>query len=155
MRLGLYMIRVIAIGVLVITVGILTFSISTISYCEEDVYNKFVTIEGNVRITEPETGKVFTPTNQNLIFQRMDCKKCLYLAITDENGYYKLRVGQGRYRLIVKEDLSRGGSSLDPGQSDVVDAQNKVSRTIFDVKLVRHKNEIELPKNIVVPSSLP
>lgn len=139
------MIRIITVGICGFIIGFFAFSFLLIpSSCDEDIYSQFVTIEGNVKIIEPETGKVFTPVGQNLIFQRVDCKKCLSVAITDENGNYQLRVGGGKYRLIVREDLSKGGSFLDPNQPEIVDARNKVTRNVFDVRLVRHKNPLDI-----------
>ncbi|MFN0278971.1 MAG: hypothetical protein ACKVRN_10250 [Pyrinomonadaceae bacterium] len=120
------------------------------SSCEGDINASLVTIEGDVRTTEPETGKVFTPAWQALVFQRVDCKKCLSVATTDKNGHYELRVGEGKYRLIVNEDLARGGSALDPKQPKIIDAKEKVRRNVFDIKLIRHKHELD---DVIVPSS--
>ena len=131
-------------GIISMAFGIaIFFSSPTTSSCNDDILNSFVTIEGTVRTKEPETGKVSTPVGQSLIFQRIDCKKCLQVAVTDENGFYKLRVGEGKFRLIVPEDREKGGSSLDPGQPDIVNALNKLSSNTFDVKLIRHRNSLD------------
>jgi len=140
------MFRTAIAGILGVLIGFLAFSSLSISSCEEDLYSKFVTIEGNVKATEPETGKVFIPVGQTLIFQRVDCKKCLLVAVTDGDGNYKLRVGEGRYKLIVKGDISRGGSYLDPAQPEIIDAKNKVTSNVFDIKLIRHRNPLDTKK---------
>jgi hypothetical protein len=124
--------------------GILSF-FATESSCDEDVYSNLVIIEGNVKTLEPETGRIFTPAGrQNLVFQRVDCKKCVHIAFTDQDGNYELLVGKGKYRLIVRENLANGGSALDPSQPEIVDAKDKTRRNVFDVKLIRHKNDFDI-----------
>jgi hypothetical protein len=140
------MFRTAIAGILGVFVGFFAFSSLSVSSREEDLYSKFVTIEGSVKASEPETGKVFIPVGQTLIFQRVDCKKCLLVAVTDEEGNYKLRVGEGKYKLIVKGDTSRGGSYLDPTQPETVDAKNKVTSNVFDIKLIRPRNPLDIKK---------
>ena len=107
---------------------------------KEDLLNEIVTIEGSVEILNHSTlGK--TPASLTaIIFQRIDCGKCLIVAQTDTKGSYKITVGRGRYR-IVKRSTSQGGSptidmlaSDQPRYIDATSLQYKGNR--FDVRIV-------------------
>ena len=103
-----------------------------------------IRVEGIVRTVEPETGRIVIPVGQTIIFQRADCKKCLNVMITDGDGNYKLRVGEGKYRVIVNEAFLEGGSTLDPKQPEFVNANDKVGRNVFDINLRRSRNAADI-----------
>jgi hypothetical protein len=123
--------------------GSIYFGLTPTSSCDEPLYNKFVTIEGQVTTDEIESGKVLIDTGKDIIFQRVDCKRCLFMAQSDKNGRYQILVGEGKYKIIVNNcGKSRTESCLSPNQPEIIDAINRVSHNIFDIKLVHHKEDI-------------
>lgn len=64
-------------------------------------YNRMATIKGHVEIlNNPELGRT-AGSGQYLVFQRVGCNDCLVGTYADANGDYKIRIGRGRYKLIV------------------------------------------------------
>ncbi len=124
--------------------GFLSLFYSTTSYCDENVYAKLVTISGEIRTVEPETGRTFIPNSQALVFQRVGCSKCI-ISVMAYDGEYRLRIGKGKYRIIVDErGKTPGGSYLHPNQPRFIDAQDSVNHNIFNVKLARNKTKFDL-----------
>jgi len=103
---------------------------------DDDVYNQIVTIKGHVQIlNHPELGK--TPASgQYLVFQREGCKQCLVAVNADANGDYKVLVGRGRYKIIVRNPSPPTYDMLAPDQSRYVTATSVLQDTQFDVNLV-------------------
>ncbi len=95
--------RSIALLTIVIFIGIAFFMMPASSSCDEDVYSKIVPIGGIVTTTEIESGKVSVPQPKAIIFQRKDCKKCLFSVFTDAEGKYQAYVGEGTYQIIVAD----------------------------------------------------
>src|SRR5437764_13673029 len=102
----------------------------------EDVYNQMVTIKGKVEIlNHPELGR--TPGNGiYLLFQRDDCKRCLIATTANAEGKYQLRVGRGRYKIIVDNPSPPTYDMLAPDQQRFITATSIVQETQFDIKLV-------------------
>lgn len=101
-----------------------------------DVYNHIVTIKGKVQLlNHPEYGKV-PAGGQYLVFQRKGCKYCLVATNADENGYYKILVGQGEYKVIVYNPSSVTYDMLAPDQARFVKAISIIQDTEFDINLV-------------------
>jgi hypothetical protein len=107
---------------------------------DDRLYETIATIRGTVRISrvgdshDAETVR----SNAYLVFQRIGCKKCLIVVIADENGQYELRLGEGRYRLIVREEVSQGRlvDVIAPNQDRVLDVPRaRSSYVMFDVLL--------------------
>jgi hypothetical protein len=100
------------------------------------VYNRMVTIKGHVEIlNNPELGR--TPASgAYLVFQRDGCNDCLIGTYADANGDYKIRVGRGRYKLIVYNPSPPTYDMIAPGQPRYVEAAPKLQDTEFDIKLV-------------------
>ena len=67
-----------------------------------NLYNSMRVLNGQiVVINNPELGK--TPASgEYILLQRLDCKKCLVGIRADANGYYKISLPIGKYRLIPK-----------------------------------------------------
>lgn len=135
-----------------LTSGI-SLALTTSASCDNDdqLYSQFVTIKGSVTSTDPATHKTSTPVGTALVFQRVGCKGCLVVAVTDENGEYKLRVGRGRYRVIVR-NCGLPNQSYDcvaPNQPRIVNADNTILDNVFNIKLVRPTT----PLDITLPSS--
>jgi hypothetical protein len=133
-------------SIVVATVAITTLVIGALGHEDDKLYNQFVTIRGSVKSIDPQTQKISIPVGQSLIFQREDCKRCLIVAVTDENGDYKLRVGRGKYRLVV-----RGGTKVNetvdliaPDQLRYVNATDIVRDNIFNISLVRSSTPLDI-----------
>jgi hypothetical protein len=107
---------------------------------KDDAYNRMVTIKGHVEILDnPELGRT-AGSGEYLVFQRDGCRDCLVGTYADGNGDYKIRVGRGRYRLIVYNPSPPTYDMIAPGQSRYVDASPKLEDTQFDIKLVVPSN---------------
>jgi hypothetical protein len=102
----------------------------------DGVYNRMVTIKGHVEIlNNPELGRT-AGSGEYLVFQRDGCSDCLVGTYADANGDYKIRVGRGRYRLIVYNPSPPTYDMIAPGQPRYVVATPKLRETEFDIKLV-------------------
>lgn len=103
---------------------------------DDDTYNRMVTIKGHVEIlNNPVLGR--TPgSGMFLVFQREGCKNCLVGTFADAKGNYSIRVGLGRYKLIVYNPSPPTYDLIAPDQSRYVDAYPKLQDTEFDIKLV-------------------
>ncbi len=103
---------------------------------DDDTYNRMVTIKGHVEIlNNPVLGR--TPASgMYLVFQRDGCKNCLVGSYADANGNYSIRVGRGKYKLIVYNPSPPTYDMIAPGQPRYVDAYPKLQDTEFDIKLV-------------------
>jgi hypothetical protein len=115
-----------------------SFSIATLAQSRDDfdVYNRLATIKGNVQLlNQPEYGKV-PAGGQYLVFQRDGCKYCLVATNADKDGNYKIRVGQGKYKVIVYNPSSVFYDMLALDQPRYVTATSVIEDTQFDIKLV-------------------
>lgn len=103
---------------------------------KDDTYNRIVTIKGHVEIlNNPVLGR--TPASgMYLVFQRDGCTNCLVGTFADEKGNYSIRVGLGRYKLIVYNPSPPTYDMIAPDQARYVDAYPKLQDTEFDIKLV-------------------
>lgn len=103
---------------------------------EDDIYNRLVTIKGHVEIlNNPVLGR--TPASgMYLVFQRDGCKNCLVGTFADTKGNYSIRVGLGRYKLIVYNPSPPTYDMIAPDQARYVDAYPRLQDTEFDIKLV-------------------
>jgi|SRR6266567_7427151 len=103
---------------------------------KDDAYNRMVTIKGHVEIlNNPELGRT-AGSGAYLVFQRDGCSDCLIGTFADANGDYKIRVGRGRYKLIVYNPSPPTYDMIAPGQPRFVDAAPRLQDTEFDIKLV-------------------
>lgn len=109
-----------------------------LSQGEERLYNEMVVIKDNVRVVDQTTHDTSVRVGASLIFQRVDCKKCLVAAVTDTDGNYQLHVSRGRYKVIVREGTREGETYdvLAADQPRYVDATNVVNYNQFDIRLV-------------------
>ncbi|MDQ3748279.1 MAG: hypothetical protein M3367_04565 [Acidobacteriota bacterium] len=151
------MIRTIVVGILGIVLGVSALSFLTVSSsCDEDVYSKIVPIGGIVTTTETESGKASISRNKTIVFQRMDCKKCLFSVRTDAEGKYEAFLGEGKYQIVVGDcGSNRNKDCIAPNQSRIINAKMKGDPQ-FDIKLIHSKEDgvVTLPNGIVIPSSV-
>lgn len=111
-------------------------SLASSSDNDFDVYNRLATIKGNVQLlNHPEHGKV-PAGGQYLVFQRNGCKYCLIATNADKDGNYRIRVGQGKYKVVVYNPSSAIYDMLAPGQARFVTAMSTIQDTQFDVNLL-------------------
>ena len=103
---------------------------------EDDTYNRMVTITGYVELlNNPESGK--TPASgMYLVFQRAGCRDCLVGTHADAKGNYSIRVGRGRYKVIVYNPSPPTYDMIAPEQSRYIEASPGLQDTRFDIKLV-------------------
>lgn len=111
---------------------------------EDKIAEQIVTIRGHVQTLNPVTQKVSIPVGQALVFQRADCKKCLLVTTTDENGNYNIRIGKGKYKLLTDVGYKVGKSDLAPGQPDYVNAADILKENIFNIRLVRKPHPLDV-----------
>lgn len=105
---------------------------------DENAYYKTATIKGLAIIANhPTLGQ--TPASSTfLVFQRVDCSQATFGVWTDLSGRYELRVGTGRYKLIVR-DGTREKQTYDvlaPGQRRIVDTGPPGTITKLDVTVI-------------------
>jgi hypothetical protein len=112
------------------------------SSCDEDIYSQIVIVEGKITSKEIVTGEVLTSSQQFLVFRRTDCKKCLITTRADSEGKYVVYLRTGKYEVIVGDcGIKRDKDCISPAQNPIVNASDKVGRTIFDINLVHDKND--------------
>ncbi len=108
--------------------------------------NRLVIIQGKAMIlNHPDLGK--TPaTSETIIFQRVGCSSCFIGTNTDIDGNYKIQVGDGKYKVIVRNPSSPEFDMLADNQERYVDTETleakKYSKQVFDFDV-----NIRLPKD--------
>ncbi|MBV9216833.1 MAG: hypothetical protein JO053_11710 [Acidobacteria bacterium] len=93
------------------------------------------TIKGHVEIMNPVTGKV-PAAGMFIVFQRVGCRDCLVGVYTDSYGDYRLRIGQGRYKAIVRNPSPPEKDMLDRNQKRYVRAASPIVDQVFDLLLL-------------------
>jgi len=111
---------------------------------DDYVYDgRIVQIKGRVTIlNHPELG--VTPASfTGIVFRREGCKDCLIVVNTDENGRYQVSLGQGRYKVIMRDGsggLNPTYDMLSPDQPRIVEARRGPYPTEFDIRVVIPKD---------------
>ena len=112
-----------------------------------DLYpERLVIIQGKATIlNHPNLGK--TPdSNGTIIFQRVGCSSCFIGTDADSNGNYKIAVGDGKYKVIVRNPSSPEFDMLAPDQERFIDTETleakKYSKQVFDFDI-----KIRLPES--------
>lgn len=127
---------VVAAAILSAALAGITVSGSGQKIVDDDVYNRMVTLSGHVEIlNNPELGRT-AGSGQYLVFQRDGCRNCLVGTYADADGNYKIRVGRGRYRLIVYNPSPPTYDMIAPEQPRYVNATSVLQDNVFDIKLV-------------------
>ena len=114
--------------------------------CNDDSGPKrLVIIQGKMTIlNHPELGK--TPdSGGTVIFQKVGCNSCYIGTNADIDGNYKISVGDGKYKVIVRNPSSPEFDMLTPEQERFIDTgtddAKKYSKQVFDFDI-----KIRLPK---------
>ena|SRR4028119_1711520 len=127
---------VVIAGVLVTVIASVTIFGFSQTIVNDDAYNRMVNITGRVEIlNNPEVGRT-AGSGEYLVFQREGCKNCLVGTYADANGNYKIRVGRGRYKLIVYNPSPPTYDMIAPDQPRYVNATSVLQDNVFDIKLV-------------------
>jgi hypothetical protein len=127
---------VIATSVLVVAIASGTIFGFSQTIVNDNVYNRMVNIIGHVEIlNNPDLGRT-AGSGEYLVFQREGCRNCLIGTYADANGNYKIRVGRGRYRLIVYNPSPPTYDMIAPDQPRYVNATSILRDNVFDIKLV-------------------
>lgn len=123
------------VWLILLSVGVIYNYVSGQTRDEGELYNQLTTIKGHVEIlNNPEIGR--TPgSGIFLVFQRVDCKKCLVGVFADVNGDYRIRVGQGRYKVIVRNPSPPTIDLIAPTQARYVTSTSPIADTVFDINL--------------------
>jgi hypothetical protein len=106
---------------------------------------RIVIIKGKATIiNHPELGE--TPaTTETLIFQKVGCPSCYVATRVDDEGNYKILVGDGKYKIIVRNPSSPEFDMLTREQERYIDTETleakKYSKQVFDFNI-----KIRLPK---------
>lgn len=96
---------------------------------------RLVIIQGKLTvINHPELGKV--PASGTVIFQKVGCNSCYIGANADIDGNYKILVGDGKYKVIVRNPSSPEFDMLAPEQERFIDTETleakQHSKQVFD-----------------------
>lgn len=123
--------------------GVIGASVYGRSQSHEDdrLYDQLITIRGRVRIVNHPTLGNTEAGGVYIVFQRGGCRGCLIATTTDVEGNYRIRVGRGRYRVIIREILADPSYDLlAPDQPRYVDATSGRQEKQFDINLVIPSN---------------
>ena len=101
---------------------------------KDDTYNRMSTITGYVEIlNNRELGR----TAASCISRSSETVvRTVWWVHADAKGDYSIRVGRGRYKLIVYNPSPPTYDMIAPGQDRYVEASPRLQDTRFDIKLV-------------------
>ena len=97
---------------------------------------RLVIIQGKAMIlNHPKLGN--TPaTTSTIIFQKIGCESCYIGTHPDIDGNYKISVGDGKYKVIVRNPSSPDFDMLAPDQERFIETDSleakKYSKQVFD-----------------------
>lgn len=105
----------------------------------EHVYDQIGIVRGQIIIVNnPELGR--TPASgQYIVFQRVDCRRCLIGLRADLEGRYTAFLGAGRYRIICEDPERQGADLIRKGQ-------------VREVTVLPPPNAVELNIELEVPT---
>ena len=113
---------------------------------ESDLADQIIQIKGSLR-TYNEKKEAIAVISGYIVFQRLDCKKCLVATRSKSNGEYEILVSRGKYKVFVFEfgENQRLYDVVSPNQNRIVNAQDKIRGNLFDIEII-YKSEINLPE---------
>jgi hypothetical protein len=105
--------------------------------CDVDPQFCLANIRGTVTIlNHPELGQ--TPgSSLALVFQSLDCKQCRVNVDTNVDGTYRVSLGPGRYRVVMRQGRQVGETvdMLAPDQPRTLTTGKAGSEMQFDIKV--------------------
>ena len=108
---------------------------------DEEAYYGRELVEGTITIlNHPTLGR--TPDVGDLVvFQRMDCRQCVVGVETDSKGRYRVFLGAGRYKLIMRKGTRDTQDVLAPGQPRYLNVNRSAGAIqTFDISTVLPQN---------------
>lgn len=103
-----------------------------------DAPKRLVLIKGKAFILNLRDIGQAPATSETIIFQKTDCASCFVGTNVDVDGNYKILVGDGSYRLIVRNPSSPEVDLLDKNQERVINTGNPNSENSvinFDINI--------------------
>jgi|SRR5690606_7502897 len=100
-----------------------------------DIPKRLVIIQGKVTISGGKLpGEMAAPGD--IIFQKVGCASCFIGARADSDGKYNITVGDGKYKVIVRDPSAPDSDYLAPDQERFIDTQTLEakmnSQQVFD-----------------------
>ncbi|HLM00368.1 MAG TPA: hypothetical protein VK400_04875 [Pyrinomonadaceae bacterium] len=105
---------------------------------DDKLYNDLRTIQGQIEILNHPALERTPGRNFQILFQRVDCKRCFISVKSDSEGKYLITVSKGKYRLIARGPKVTNGEYYDllsPAQRRVIDASGRKAVVNFDIKI--------------------
>ena len=105
---------------------------------DDKVYNHLAYIFGHVEIINHSTLGITPARNVQIVFQRKDCERCAFEISTDNNGDYRLRVGEGVYYVLMRDVQEGPAPSVDmlaPDQPRTVTVKKWIDGIKFDIRI--------------------
>jgi len=112
-------------------------SCSTATVTDGHGPQRVVIITGKATIINFPNGPL-PATSETLIFQKAGCETCYVAAKVDDDGQYKILVGDGKYKIIVRNPSSPEVDWLAPDQERYIDTGSENSPNSlfrFDIKI--------------------
>jgi ribosomal protein L17 len=102
--------------------------------------------EGVVMTTFSKSKKRSPSAHTLLVFQKLNCRSCVYDIFTDQEGKYKIRLAKGKYRLIVRDGNRRGDTTdaVAPDQERIIEASISPTKSVFNIELVSDATQEEV-----------
>lgn len=98
---------------------------------------RMVIIQGKATILNLPGGEL-PATSETLIFQKVGCETCYVGARVSSDGNYKVLVGDGKYKIIVRNPSSPEKDWLAPDQERFIDtgSENSLNQVFnFDIRI--------------------
>jgi hypothetical protein len=98
---------------------------------------RLVIISGKAVLVNAPGGEM-PATGETIIFQKAGCDSCFVAARVDQNGLYSILVGDGKYKVIVRNPSDPAKDWLAPDQERFIDTgsvNSPVSTFNFPVRI--------------------
>jgi len=106
---------------------------------------RLVIVRGRVTILNHPTLGTTPYSGGTIIFQKVGCESCYIGTSADADGKYDILVGDGKYRVIVRNPSSPDYDMLAVNQERVIDTTTELaqlhSKQVFDFDI-----RVSLPK---------
>jgi hypothetical protein len=104
----------------------------------ESLPGRLVIIKGKATFINFPGRKDMPASSERLIFQKVGCESCFIGASVDSEGNYQIIVGDGKYKIIVRNPSSPQADWLAPDQQKFIDTGSMNSPNSifnFDIKI--------------------
>jgi hypothetical protein len=130
----------------ILLIIVLLIGLSFVSHSEKNCLSngsgdsgptRMVIIQGKATILNLPGGEL-PATSETLIFQKVGCETCYVGARVNSDGNYKVLVGDGKYKIIVRNPSSPEKDWLAPDQERFIDtgSENSPNQVFnFDIRI--------------------